>query len=306
MIQAVLFENCKLFRDIAHHRSVSRGAELNEISQSAASQHLHDLERKLGVALLDRSTRPLALTPAGRHYFDLCREVVRREEEFLATIEEMTGRVEGEVRVVSIYSVGLSEMARIQEEFQHRFPDSSLHVSYMRPNKIYEALAKDQADLGLVSYPEAGKDLVVIPWRLEDMLVVVAPNHPLAKRTSLVASDLNRMDFIGFDQELNIRREIDRYFRERDVDLRVIMEFDNIQMVKEAISIGSGVSILPARTLQVEMEQGRLVGVPIQAPELRRPVGIVHRRRKRLNRAMHLFIDMLRQIPDREPVAQAV
>ena len=134
----------------------------------------------------------------------------------------------------------------------------------------------------------------------------MSPNHPLARKDSLVASDLNRVDFIGFDQELNIRREIDRYFRERDVELRIVMEFDNIQMVKEAVSIGSGVSILPARTLQAEMEQGRIIGLPIQAPELRRPVGIVHRRRKRLNRATVFFIELLREIPDRELVEQTV
>jgi len=62
----VIFENLKLFRDIAQMKSISRGAMLNEVSQSAASQYMQEMERRLGVSLLDRTTRPLALTPAGK------------------------------------------------------------------------------------------------------------------------------------------------------------------------------------------------------------------------------------------------
>src|SRR6185295_6524359 len=168
MMMLVLFDNIKLFRDIAQAKSISRGASHNGISQSAASQHIHELEKKLGISLLDRTTRPLMLTPAGKVYFDLCRDVQRREEEFLAALDELKARVEGEVRVASIYSIGLSEMARLQEEFSVRFPNAQLHVDYLRPQKIYEALLSDKADLGLVSYPAPSKDLAVIPWREEE------------------------------------------------------------------------------------------------------------------------------------------
>ena len=98
MLALVLFENSKLFRDIAQFRSVSRGASQNGISQSAASQHLHELERKLGISVLDRTTRPLTLTPAGKLYFELCRDVLRREEEFQAALDELKSQVEGAVR----------------------------------------------------------------------------------------------------------------------------------------------------------------------------------------------------------------
>ena len=146
----VLFDNSKLFRDIAQTKSVSRGAAQNGISQSAASQHIQELERKLGMPLLDRATRPLALTAAGRLYFDLCRDVLRREEEFQAALDEFKAQVEGAVRVASIYSIGLSEMSRLQEEFSRRFPNAQLHVDYLRPQKIYESML---AQLFRISWP---------------------------------------------------------------------------------------------------------------------------------------------------------
>src|SRR5712691_1331803 len=174
MMALVLFDNSKLFRDIAQNKSVSKGAAHNEISQSAASQHIQELERKLRISLLDRTTRPLTLTGAGKFYVVLCRDVLRREEEFQAALDELKARVEGEVRVASIYSIGLSEMSRLQDEFGRRFPNAQLHVDYMRPQKIYEALLSDRADLGLVSYPEPTKDLSVIAWRDEEMVVAAA------------------------------------------------------------------------------------------------------------------------------------
>jgi len=295
----VLFDNSKLFRDIAQARSVSRGAAQNGISQSAASQHIHELEKKLGISLLDRTTRPLTLTAAGKLYFDLCRDVLWREEEFEAALDELKARVEGEVRVASIYSIGLSEMSQLQEEFSLRFPNAQLHVDYLRPQKIYEALLADQADLGLVSYPEATKELAVIPWREEEMVVAASVSHPLVGKPVLLPSDLDGQEYIGFDEDLSIRRELDRFFREQGIEIRLSMQFDNIQMIKEAVALGSGISILPARTMLAEIEQGRLVAVPLHAPGLVRPLGIVHRKRKKFNRAAQSFLELLQEAPER-------
>ncbi len=120
----MIFEDCKLFRDIVQSRSVSRGAAMNGISQSAASQHIQELERRMDVSLLDRSVRPLETTPVGRLYFDLCRDVLRREDEFRFACERLHKQVDGLVRVASIYSIGLSEMTRLRADFERRFPRS--------------------------------------------------------------------------------------------------------------------------------------------------------------------------------------
>lgn len=293
----MIFENLKLFRDIAQMRSISRGATLNEISQSAASQYMQEMERRLGVSLLDRTTRPLALTPAGKLFFELCRDVLRREEQFQLQLDNLKELVEGAVRVASIYSIGLSEMSRLQDEFAARFPHAQLHVDYLRPDKVYEAVMADQADLGLVSYPVGTKDLAVIPWREEEMAVAAPPSHPLAKKTVLVPADLNGQEFVGFDEELMIRRELDHFFREQGIEIQLAMQFDNIQMIKEAVALGSGISILPARTMQAEIAQGRLVSIPLHAPELVRPVGIVHRKRKRFSHAVESFLELLLEQP---------
>jgi DNA-binding transcriptional LysR family regulator len=242
-----LFE-AKLFKEIAQSKSISKAAAHNGISQSAATQHVQELERRLGLRLVDRSTRPLTLTEAGKLYADFCRDVLRREELFVLALERFKGEAEGSVRVASIYSIGLSEMSRLRQEFERRHPHAQLHVDYLRPDKIYEAVMGDQADLGLVSYPVA-------------------------------------------------KRELDRFFRDQGVEVNQVMQFDNIQTIKEAVALGSGISILPERTMQTEIEQGRLISVPLHAPELLRPLGIVHRKRKKFNLAAQAFLNLLREQP---------
>jgi DNA-binding transcriptional LysR family regulator len=287
------FQELRLFREIATAKSMSRGAAHCGVSQSAASQHVQEVERRLGLPLFDRSKRPLELTQAGKLYADFCRDVLHRQEEFSLALESLKGDVAGTVRVASIYSIGLSEMSRLQDEFSIRYPASNLAVEYMRPDKIYDSVLNDSADLGLVSYPVSSRDIAAIPWRDEEMQLAVSPSHPLATREEVYPADLNGQDFIAFDEDLSIRRELDRFLRVQGIEIHPVMHFDNIGMIKEAVALGSGISILPARTMQAEIAQGRLVAVPLHAPELVRPVGVVHRKRKKFNRATQAFLELL-------------
>jgi LysR family transcriptional regulator, transcriptional activator of the cysJI operon len=278
---------------VAHARSLSRAAQLSGISQSAATQHIQQMEAKMGVSLLDRTTRPLGLTPAGKLYADLCREVLRREESFLSSLADLKGAIEGTFRVASIYSIGLSELPRLRDEFARVCPDVQLHVEYLRPNKVYDAVLGDQADIGFISYPESNRDLTIIPWREERMTVAAYPSHPFAGRDFVRPAELDGQNFITFDEEVIIRRELDRFLKENGIEVAITMQFDNIQSIKEAVALGSGISILPERTMESEVEQGRLISIPLDAPELIRPTGIIHRKKKKLTRAGLEFLQLV-------------
>ena len=270
---------------------------MNGVSQSAASQALQELERQLDITLLDRSTRPLAITEAGRLYLDFCKDVLRRQEDFHAALDRLKHQVEGTVRVASIYSVGLSEMSQLEQHFSNRFPEARLQVEYLRPEKVYEAVLADRVDLGLVSYPEGTREITSIPWRREEMVVVAALQHPLAGLTSVEPRDLNGVDFVGFDEELPIQQAVKRFFEDHGVHPNMVMHFDNLQMIKEAVMHRVGVSIMPVRVVQSEVSQGRLTALPIANTPLFRPLGIIHRKKKRFQRAAAAFLEMLQENP---------
>lgn len=292
-----MFPDAKLFRDVVLQRSVSRGAQLNRISQSAASQQIQEMERRLKIQLLDRTTRPVQVTAAGKLYSELCRDILRREEEFSAALDTLQANTEGKLRIASIYSVGLSEVPHHREEMRKRFPLIEVQLELGRPEAVYSAVLNDRVDLGLVSYPEANRDLIALPWREEPMAVVLPPGHPLAVNRVLEASHLEGFSFLAFDEDLSIRRQIDRYLREHGVTVNIVLQVDNIQSLKAFLMVGRELSILPECTVSAEVAQGRLIAIPLAEP-LVRPIGIVYRKRKTLNRAAQLFIERLTSTPE--------
>jgi len=151
------------------------------------------------------------------------------------------------------------------------------------------------ADLGLISFPPKSRDLVVTPWREEEMVLVCSPNHPLAGCKSVKPAQLAGEKFVGFDRELLIRRQVDRFLREQEVTVEVALEFDNIETIKKAIEVSAGVALLPDPTLRREVQAGTLVARPLSGCRLVRPLAMIHRRQHALNATAHGFMDLLRQ-----------
>ena len=139
-------------------RSFSRAAEENGISQSGASQVVNQLERQLGTKLIDRSKRPFTLTPEGEIYYGGCRKLVERYFALEERVRTLHDEVAGRVRVASIYSVGLHHMNRYLHQFLSQYPKANVRLEYLHPHQVYDAVENDQADLGLVSYPQAIAD----------------------------------------------------------------------------------------------------------------------------------------------------
>lgn len=289
----VTLANLRLIRDVAHCQSISKAARLSAMSQSAVSQAVQEVEREISVQIFDRSTRPLTVTPAGKLYLDYCRDVLRRQEELETSLKKLKMETDGRVRLAAIYSVALSEMSDIERKFASTFPEAHLDVSYLRPERVWAAVENDGADLGILSYAESSRDIVALPWRDEEMVVAAAPDHALAKLKVVSAKDLMGATFIGFDDDLPIQSQIERYFRDHRVTVETTLRFDNLVMIKQAVAHGAGISIMPKRVMRDDIAANRLVALQLDPPELFRPLRIIHRRRKSLNQVASGLLELL-------------
>ena len=227
-------ESLKIFCDVVRWASFSRGAVENGISQSSASQAVHQLEVRLGVKLIDRSKRPLVLTPQGKVYHEGCKDLVDRYLELENRVKalEDVDTVVGTVGVAAIYSVGLNHMSQYVKSFEERHQGANVRLEYLHPSRVVERVTNGEAELGLLSFPRKWPDLNVVTWREEPMVLTVHPSHPFARRPSITVAELNGEAFVGFDPDLSIRRAIDRYLRRHDVQVDVVLEFDNIENIK--------------------------------------------------------------------------
>jgi DNA-binding transcriptional LysR family regulator len=298
----VHLETLRLYCDVVRLRSFSRGAELNHVSQSAASQAVQQLEGDLGVTLIDRTKRPFLVTAEGRSFFDACRALLDGYEKAKAEIASMQAQLAGTVRVAAIYSVGLHDLSRHMQRFMALYPEARVQLDCLHPHKVVDAVLSDAADVGIMSYPPMNRALTVVPLRAEPMAFVCHPAHRLARRRVVAPEDLAGETFIAFDPGLTIRKAIDRAFRQHGVKVNVAMEFDNIETIKQAITIAAGVSVLPRHTVIKEAGIRTLAVVPLSLPDLKRPVGIIHRRQKRLTPTVLRFIDLLRESTSDEPL----
>jgi DNA-binding transcriptional LysR family regulator len=286
-------ESLKIFCDVVRHRSFSHAAQLSEITQSAVSQIVLQLEKRMNVQLIDRSTRPLQLTPLGLTYYEGCKILLEQYDELEARIRHAQVEISGTVMVAAIYSVGLGDMGQYVQRFQAELPKTQVHIDYLHPDRVYERVTDGTADLGLVSYPKKTPHLAAVSWREEEMVLVCSPKHPLASRLAVPMKELDGQPYVHFDKNLIVRRHVDRFLREQDVSVDVVAEFDSIENIKQAVSIGAGVAILPKPTIRHEMKARTLVAVPLFGCEFTRPLAIIHRRGHRLSAAAKRFMELL-------------
>jgi DNA-binding transcriptional LysR family regulator len=294
------FESLKVFCDVARYRSFSQAALANKRTQSAVSQIVHHLEERLQAQLVDRSTRPLQLTPLGKMYYDGCKGLVDQYLELEAAVRNAQEELEATVRVAAIYSVGLRDMHQYLEQFEAQQPKARVHIEYLHPDRVYAEVLEGIADFGLVSFPRKSRDLKALPWRDEDFVLTCAPAHDLARNLAVEPRHLQGVKYVGFDRDLTIRRKVDRFLREQKVAVDVVLEFDNIETIKKAVESEAGVALLPEPTVRREVQAGTLVALPLAGCRLVRPLGIIQRRQRKPSLAAQLLIDLLRQ-PDDGP-----
>jgi DNA-binding transcriptional LysR family regulator len=288
-------ETLKLYCDIVRLHSFSKGAKANQVTQSAASQAIAQLELDLGVQLIDRSKRPFSLSPEGQKYFTGIRSMLSDYAKLVSGVKGSRDDIGGTVRVAAIYSVGLYDLSRYTQKFMSLNPQAKVRLEYLRPNKVYDAVVHEDADLGIMSYPRADRAVTVLPWRFEKMVFVCNPSHRLAARTSITPTEFEGENFIGFDPDLPIRKAIDRGLKQQHSHVNVVMEFDNIETMKVAIEVNAGVSILPEPTVRREVEARRVVAIPMSGADFVRPVGLIHRRNKPLTPTIQRFIKLLKE-----------
>ena len=289
----MLLRNAELFCDVVACRSFSKAAALREVSQPAVSQALHQLEEYLGTTLIDRSKRPFELTAAGEVYYDGCRRLIDQFRRVEDQVREQGDCVRGRVRVASIYSVGLLQMKAYVDRFREEFPEVTLQISYASARDVYDQVQREEADMGIVSFPKDGGDISSIPWQDEEMGVIVPPSHRLADQAVVDWDELGGEQFVGFEPDQRIRRQIDRWLKQNKVAVKVVHTFDNIENIKRAVEIGAGISILPLPTTRREVEHGFLKALPLATGGVVRPLGIIHKRHRHLSNAAEKFADLL-------------
>jgi DNA-binding transcriptional LysR family regulator len=287
-------ESLKVFCDLAETESFTKAAQINNITQSAVSQQISSLERQFKSLLIERSKKRFRLTREGQVLYEYSKQILSTFDSMTNRLQEIKDIVSGTIRVATIYSIGLHDLPPYLKKFLKAYPTVNVHVEYRRSNQVYEDVLSNIVDLGLVAYPSKDAKLEVVPLR-KDMLVLIAhPQHPLAKNKTLKLRELSGQKFIGFEPDIPTRRAIDKILKDEDVNVNVVMEFDNIETVKRAVEIDAGVAIVPVGTVTQEVSKNTLGAITIEDAQFYRPLAAIYKKNKVLSPAIKQFINVLK------------
>lgn len=286
-------ETLKVFCDIIESGSFSYAASQNFVTQSAVSQQVRSLEEKYDCRLIERGRAGVKPTAAGQILYSSSKEIVRKFMELENRLRELGSVIAGSIRVGTVYSVGLHELPPYLTEFLRNYPSVNVHLEYQRANKVYEDLVEGKIDLGVVAYPAKRSQIVTIPFRHDELVLIVPPDHTLAKHNRISVGQLNGQSFVGYERDISTRKACDRILRDYGVRPHYTMEFDNIETIKRAVEIGLGCAIVPKLTVENETARGSLKTIEFQEGPFTRPLAIVHKRGRELSPAARKFVDVL-------------
>lgn len=287
-------ESLKVYCDLAETESFTKAAQINQITQSAVSQQVSALERTFKALLIERSKKKFRLTREGEILYDYAKQLINMYESLYNKLQEVRDVVCGNIRVSTIYSIGLHDLPPYIKKFLKSYPGVNVHVEYRRSNQVYEDVLGNADDLGLVAYPVKDPKLEIIPLRKDKLVLICHPKHPLAKSQNVALKDLAGQRFIQFEPDIPTRKALDKALRDAGVEVQPVMEFDNIETVKRAVEIDAGISIVPMTTVTQEVAKHTLEAIEIDGGNLFRPLAVIHKKNKVLSPAMKQFITTLK------------
>lgn len=293
----VQIETFKVFRDLVDSQSFSKAARLNFVTQSAVSQQIRALEERFHVPLIERSNKHFGLTREGEIFYESSKTLIAGYDTLVHQLDELRNIIAGPIRVSTVYSIGLHELPHYVKRFLREFPGVNVHVEYRRSNQVYDDVVDGSSDLGLVAFPVARKLIKVEPFRKDRLVMICAPAHRLAARQEVDITEIAAEKIIGFEPDIPTRKAIDRIFKELNIEVQPVMEFDNIETVKRAVEIDAGISIVPRATIEQEVKNGALVAVEFKGQAYHRPLGIIYKSGRVLSPAMKRFVKMLHEPP---------
>ena len=288
-------ESLKVFCDVAETGSFTKAALVNNVTQSAVSQQISALERIFKSLLIERSKKKIRLTPEGQVLYEYSKQMMQTFESLHSKFQDLKDIISGTIRIATIYSIGLHDLPPYVKRFLKNYPTVNIHVEYRRANQVYEDVLGSVVDIGLVAYPTRDSKLEIIPLRKEPLVVICHPQHPFARQKTVKLKTLADQKVIGFEPDIPTRKALDKILKEHGVEVRHIMEFDNVETVKRAVEIDAGISIVPEGTVRQEIAKQTLAALPIEDGDFFRPTAALYKKSKVLSPAIKQFLSHLKE-----------
>jgi len=295
----------EILQAIAETGSFTASGRKLHVSQSAISRQILLLEEELGEPLFLRVGRQVRMTPAAESLVKLGQRVFQDVRETVGTITDRTRDLRGTLRVSGGMTVCLYVFPPLLKHLRRVHPHLDVRLTVATAGRSVEEIRAGRVDAGLLTLPVDEADLVTVPVLREELLLVTTPTHPLARRRRLTARDLAGQPFVLFEVGSGTRKVIDHFFATEDIEPTIVMDTENVEIIKAMVKTGLGIGIVPYQAVAREVKAGQFFCSRIEGHELVRETGWVYARANRTPRMIDELLAAFEAVRGRLRLAPA-
>ncbi len=285
----------KAFLAVAQDRSFSRAAEKLYLTQPAVSKQIQALEEALGMRLFDRVGRSILLTQAGNILHDHAHIAFQTLEEARETINQLRGLQRGHLRISAASTIGTYMLPQPLGELKAQFPGIEISLAITNKARVVQQVLSHEVELGFVGPPVEPAELEMEEYLLDELVLIMAPTHRLAREESVGVAELAEEVFILREQGSGTREIMEEELGRVRVSLKKAMELGSTEAIKQAVAANLGVSIVSKFAISLEILQGRLAVARLPELNLRRQLFVIHHGGRTLSPAAQEFCSLLRR-----------
>lgn len=258
----------QIFLEVARQQSISGAANALHMSQSAASEALQTLEHGYEIALFDRASNKLTLNAVGQTVRKEAQALLDHAQSFEETLK--CHNALGHIKVGASFTIGNHLATRCLADYLAQYPQADVALEIANTPEIVAKVLDYEVDIGMIEGEIQHRELELIPWREDELVVFCAANHPLAKKRSLSTRDIKEAAWILREPDSGARQTFDKAMAGLLPDLNVYMEFHHNEAIKNAVESGLGIGCLSRIVLQRNFATGDLIPLSLPRRDMRR------------------------------------
>lgn len=279
---------------VAREQSFSRAAQALHRTQPAVSQAIRRLEVELGEALFDRSSKDGTLTAAGRVLYDVAQQILNLRLSAHSAIKELQDLHRGKL-TLSANEYTVMYLLPVLPVFRARHPHIKVEVRRSLASRIPSEILGRDIEIGVVSYKPADSAIASVPVMMDELALIVAPDHPLAKKEVVSVRELGAESFIAHNVASPYRERVVRTFEKQKTPLNISMEMPTLESIKRLVEQGMGVALVPRLTAQSEIARKQVVALTVREMRLERDIHLIYRKGASLSHAARAFLRVAKE-----------
>jgi DNA-binding transcriptional LysR family regulator len=285
----------EFFLKVVEEGSFSKAADSVSRTQPAVSIAVRRLEEEIGAPLFDRSQKTPALTEAGEIVHDYARRIITLRDQARAAVEELRSLKRGRVRIGANESTSLYLLPQVILSFRERHPEVKVEIYRQASERLPREVLERNVDFAVLASEPIDRDLESFCVLTDDLVLILHPEHALARRESVTVEELGRENFLAHNVRTASRNKVTEVFAAHHTPLNITLELATVETIKRFVQLNVGLAFVPRMCVREELERGTLATIPVEGLSYRRTLWVTHRRNATFPHAAEAFLQALRQ-----------